>query len=466
MSDDQPKPGPTFEVPDLELAPVVSKRSPVVPRKPVEAPRQSSSGPTSGRELDLEAGPGVTLASSGGLALGSYGSAFPGGDEDDADDGFQLIQTGSSVDVAGADPSWVDRTQRTEAAWPSGRTRSAEQLPVDAVEVALTAGYGPAPESALLTPVYAYRVFTRQRVVRGLVKALHQQLAQAEAERDGSLAELATRLRPSLEASDTFRRLLEPIREVERMAGDRSQALSEADAGYRERMSKFEQALGSLREAEALAKVRVSSERALVDAAESEFRRAEAKHKRTQIEIRGVMDVARQAVGPAGGEMPQAQAEKLAELQAKAAALEPDVVRTKSALDAANQELQKAEGEVRRVQGDMKKVEREKAGVGGSLEKQLSVRVAGVSEAEQQKREALAEVARAVLASRGAVPVPDDVLAALTSQDQRVEKLAVRLETHVRALDAHDRDRAKLGVSLALGALGLVVLAILLKAVL
>ena len=83
-----------------------------------------------------------------------------------------------------------------------------------------------------------------------------------------------------------------------------------------------------------------------------------------------------------------------------------------------------------------------------------------------QRHGALAEVARAVLASRGGVRVPEATLAALRAHDGRVAAQAKRLETHLRALDAQDHERVRQGVILALSALGLVVLAIALKAVL
>ena len=71
-----------------------------------------------------------------------------------------------------------------------------------------------------------------------------------------------------------------------------------------------------------------------------------------------------------------------------------------------------------------------------------------------------------MLASRGGMPVPDATLEALRQHDAQVEAQAVRLETHVRALDSHDREKVRQGITITLFALGIVVLAIVLKAVL
>src|SRR6185295_12530276 len=143
----------------------------------------------------------------------------------------------------------------------------------------------------VLAPLYAYRVLARRAPLQRALALLHAELNHAELLRDTQLAELSTELRPAIEANDAFRRLLEPIREIERRAGDRSQALSEADAGYRQQMATFDAELGQLRDAELKAKLTCDEKTALANGTESLLRRAEAKHQRIQIEIRGVLDV-------------------------------------------------------------------------------------------------------------------------------------------------------------------------------
>jgi chromosome segregation ATPase len=231
-------------------------------------------------------------------------------------------------------------------------------------------------------------------------------------------------------------------------------------------MAKFDGELAGLREAEARARTQALEREASKTAAESELRRAEAKYQRVQIEIRGVMDLARQVLGPAGGDLPPEQAAKLAELQARAAALEPELNQTKATHSAAVAALREAEAEAQRVLSQIRQLDRQKAGAGATLGKQLNERAAGVTEAEKQLRDALAEVARAVLGARGALPVPEATLAQLREHDKQVEARATRLEMHVRALDSYDRDRARQGVIVVLSVLGVVLLSILLKAML
>lgn len=424
--DEQP---PSFAIPDLELEPAVSKRpqpdSPRAPQAPAPAPD----------------------------------SVF-------GDDDFELIQTGSKVELA-TGVTGPDATRRLDtASWPTGRSRPTDQLPIDPAEVALVAGYGPAPSSALLAPAYAYRVYARRGLLRRAVREHHAALVQAEAARDAALATLTGELRQSLEGNEMFRRLLEPIRDIERLAGERQAALSQADTDYRERMAQFDGQLAELTARAQQLEAQIAEREAAGQATENELRRAEAKHQRVQIEMRGVMDLARRAVGPAGGAMPPAQAAQLAELQARATALEPEVARANDSHRATTAALDQARAELREVGARTRALQRQKAAAGAGLEQQLSARTAGVGEAEQQRVEALAEIARAVLAGRGSVAVPAATLQALREHDAQVEARAVRLETHVRALDSQDRERVRQGVTLVLWALGLVVLAVALKAVL
>ncbi len=435
---DRKHPDPSFEIPDLELAPPpVSKR-----------PAKVSARVNNPAALTPD-------AASFGLEI-----SLPDLDDDDGD----LFQKGSNVELSiGASPQ---ATKRHLENWPSGHTRSVDELPIDPAEVTLAAGYGEAPKNAVLTPLYAYRVLARRAPLKRLI-ALHQtELVQAELLRDTQLMQLSTELRPAIEANEAFRRLLGPIGDIERQAGDRSNALSEANAGYREQTARFDADLAQLRDDETKARAISDEKSALANGTQNLLRRAEAKQQRVQIEIRGVMDLARQALGPAGGDMPSAQAAQLADLQARSTALEPELAQAKATHAAASKAHDEADADVRRLVGQIRQVERQKASASSALEKQLSVRAASVSEAEKQRRDALADVARAVLAARGAVAVPEALLMALREHEKSVDALAIRLETHARALDSYERERVKQGVILVLSACAILLLSILLKAML
>jgi hypothetical protein len=427
---------PTFEIPDLELAAPASKRA-TAPVSQRAAPPLTPESAAFGLEISL-----------------------PDLDEEDE----ALLQLGSNVELGlGASPEAAPRQQEN---WPHGYTRPADKLPIDPEAVTSVAGYGPAPKNAILAPLYAYRVLSRRSALKRAIAARLAELRRAELGRDTQLMQLSNELRPTLEANEVFRRLLEPIRQVEQLAGERSAALSQADAGYREEMARFDAELQQLRDGEAQAQATLTQSSRGAEASHNELRRAEARHRRVQIEIRGVLDVARRELGPAGGDMSPAHAAQLAELEERSKSLEPELSRSRAAHATAEAARGEAEAEVRRCQARIQQLERQKAGAGSALAKQLSLQAAGVDEAERGRRDALADVARAVLATRGVGKVPEAVRVALLGHDQAVEAAAIGLETHVRALDAYDRERVKQGVVLVLSALGVVLLSILLKAML
>ncbi|MES1188735.1 MAG: hypothetical protein ABUL60_33275, partial [Myxococcales bacterium] len=206
MNERKPSP-PQFEIPDLELAAPVSKRTAPVSKR--TAPPLTPESAAFGLEISLP-------------------------DLDDEDEA--LLQLGSNVELGlGASPQ---AAQRQREDWPHGHTRPADKLPVDPAAVTAIAGYGPAPKNAILAPLYAYRVLSRRSALKQAIAARHAELRQAELGRDTQLMQLSNDLRPTLEANEVFRRLLEPIRQVEQLAGERSAALSQADAGYREQMAR------------------------------------------------------------------------------------------------------------------------------------------------------------------------------------------------------------------------------------
>ena len=329
-----------LQIPDLELEPAVSKR------------------PES-----------VTARGSHSARLGSSPSGFAD------DDAFELVPTGAKLELSGDVIQPGPESQRATAAWPNGRTDSAEQLRVDPLEVTLVADYGVAPSSVALTPLYAYRVYARRRHLQRAVAEHHAALQRDEAERDEALAQLASELRPTLEANETFKRMLEPVRELERLAGDRNAALSQADAGYREQLAGFERELLGIGESLVEARKLLARCSDAAESTDADLRRAEGRNRRIQIEIRGVMDLARQALGPAGGDLPAPQAAQLANLQTRLHGLQPELDRTRAAHVGSSTELERARSELKRLEDKAHRVEREKAAAGGRFLALYSVRL-------------------------------------------------------------------------------------------
>ncbi|HEX3775609.1 MAG TPA: hypothetical protein VHV51_14150 [Polyangiaceae bacterium] len=417
MSESQPKPSPQgFEVPDLELEPVV---------------RSSRNTATVSAEPNLF--------------------------DDDA-----FLAGSATVDLAldarEHAPQARSPAHPTNAqAWPSGVAPARDRLAIEPVELALLAGYGAAPTSPHLTPLYAYRVFVRQRELKHALVALDAEYTRAEVERQAALAELGRALAPELEPREQFRRLLSPLLELERTADQRGKALSSVSLELNEQASAIDSELEQIaaRLTNELGQERDAQHK--YDQRLEAMQRAEAKLKRVQIEVRSLVQLAEQKLGPQGEHIPEPEALRLAELRARTASLEPDAAQAKAELERAKSALNEASARVAAARRNERLAERKRLALVQHYQAELDARGRSLDETAEQKRSAFAELGRAVLAAPGDVSVPETVLAQLRAASERADALLIRCELHLRALDAYDRSRAAQGVKLA-GTLAAIVL--------
>jgi len=427
----QPKPAaPLFEVPDLELEPV------------------SRSVRTPGRAVAPESKPKPDA-----VAPPSTGTPNRFDDED-------FLDNGATLELALDDPTSPHpapssaRTASTNAlrdasGWPTGRAPDRARLAIDPSELALLSGYGEAPTNPLLSPAYAYRVFTRQRELKAELGPLDRDLLRAENERENALAQLARAVRPEAERVEQLRRLLSPLLELEQVAASRGQALSDTNADLDRQASAID------RERDAIAaelELALASERAAQharDAAQELFRRADAKLKRVHIEIRAVTQVIEHQLGPNGGPVPAPEASQLAELRARSTVAETELQVARLQLENAETALDHASARVAAVRQNEHLASRKKQALLTHYRQELDLRGRSLDESAEQRDAALADLGRAVLALRGAVVIPEPLIARVRAASDCADALALRAERHLRALDAYDHARASQGVKLA-----------------
>jgi hypothetical protein len=471
MSESQrPKPAaPSFEIPDLELDPLPRSGRGAAPsaRSAPHSSERVASATNLFEEDSFDMGGGLSLDLDLDPAPGlvDFGSAI----QFDAAADFELLPSTRAAAHESGPSSVVTRrgaatpTTMGGIGWPSGRAPDAETLSLDPIELALVADYGPAPHSAHLTPAYAYRVFTRQRELRAQLVSLCAARDRAELEREALLAELARAVRPIAEPMPVFRRLFTPLFALEEVASQRGQALSSVNAELSAKSAAFEAELRQI--AEQLAAQQALEQTALRAHAERDqlAQRAEAKLKRVHIEIRAVTHVAEQKVGPQGGQIPEPEASQLVALRQRVDAIQPEVTRSKAEVEQAQAALDQARNTLNALRQAERATARKKQALGDSFQKELQVRSVGLSETESQRRAALAEVGRALLAAGGAVPISPAWLERVRAVSERADGLIFKCETLRRALDAYDRARVSQGVRLACTALGLLVLLLVLK---
>ena len=477
MSESQrPKPSSSqFEVPDLDLGPAPPSFKQAAPAAAAVRPAAQAQprGPGSNfgtpdlfdDEDSLASG---TLSLEVDTGSRSQATAFAGAIAFEQPGDFELdavvrpaLQLGDAPRSGGA--ALREQATSTTEAWPSGRAPEPEQLKLDPVEIAILADYGEAPQSAQLTPSYAFRVFTRQRELKRQLLSIAAESARAEFEREATLAELARAVRPAVEQNERFRRLLVPLNELEQVASQRGQALSSVNAQLDARTSELE--AGRSHTGRQIEAEQQLEQAALLvhDEREATAKRADAKLKRVHIEMRAVTQVAEQKLGPKGGQIPEAEAAQLEALQQRAAALEPEVARARAEFEQAKHGLGQVRARLEMLHQSERQASRKKRALGEHVQKEVLARSVGMSENEAGQRAALADLGRAVLGSNGVVDVPAAWLERVRSVAGRADKLAIRREMQRRALEAFDRERVTQGVRLVCTAVGLFIVLLALK---
>jgi len=442
MSDSQrPNPPvPSFEVPDLELDPL-----PRLPGQAALARSAAARAPSSAPDQ-------------------RFGSSFDFGEPGELEELEFERSAQPNFQIAGESAPRLTLAKRAQAVadpranWPTGRALDATQLKLEPREISVLADYGDPPASVPLTLAYAYRVFTRQRELKHQLIPIAAECERAQAEREAMLAEFSRALRPIIEPLAEFRRFLAPLIELESRAAERGQALTAIHAQLGAESDQIDAELAQIasqiaaeqqaeREAE-----RRSEER------EADAQRTNAKCKRVQIEMRAVTQLAEQKPGPVGEHLPASEAARLASLQQRVDAMQPEITEARAALEQAKQTLAQVQARLDALRQSERRLGRKKQALGGAYQKELATRSQGVSETEVEQRAALAELARAVLAARGTIDVPEGWLERLRKVCDHADQLIVRAEMQRRAIIAYDVPRARQGVRLACTAASILLL--------
>ena len=474
MSDPRKEPEfllPDLEVPDLELEPVPAQRSNsprvATPNAPSVPARPNSAAPataTSGLpELDLEAGAGVVLGATPAGDASYFGAASFGGDFDD--DG--MLDNGASLAVAA---EGYDRSRATAsvpaastAALPSGRTPNVDQIEVAAHEVERVAGYGPPPTAFYAAPAYAYRVATRQRALRKSLVQADSELRAAEAERDLRIAEMALGLRPALEQDERFRRLFEPLTGLDRVASDQGEALSQVSSEYEAQAAELQAELEATRtELSQRGLVEQAASQAFVDR-EANWKRTDAKLKRTNIEIRNLIESNRGAQGQPAPALPPDTTRALAQLNERLAVQKDEATKARAEHDRTQAELSAVRQQVSELQKRARRIEQHQTALAQKYQKRFEAQNQGLTSAETQRIAVLAEIGRAVLDSRGKQPIAPEALGAIAEADRATLEHSRKAAALLRALDAYDRDALKQGRTITAVLAGAAMILIVLK---
>jgi hypothetical protein len=325
-------------------------------------------------------------------------------------------------------------------------------------EVERVAGYG-SPPSIPLTPLYAWRVFTRQRALREKLPQIAAQRARAEHDRDAELAELATELRPILESNEDHAALFEPLLNIERAGRERSRALAQTNSEYAAQLAAVDEERQSLERQ--LSEQRSAEQRdaTVVTECERAHARVEARLKRLQIEIRAVVEQAHRIAGP-GGKMPPEQQSKHDELVSQVELIKPELADLANELSRQRSELQAQRDYINQLSQNVIEVSTKKAAVDEEIRSQFVVAEGeGLAEAELR---VLTLIGHQLFLRAKDLPVEADRLVPIVSADEAARALAEEHEKHLRALNAFDPATVQRGYIVAGGFALLLVLFVVL----
>lgn len=426
---------PVFEIPDLDLPPP----KPGTSQARLAAVRMNESGERA--RVTLEAGlselpgPALDLDLSAPISAG-HGSDLPA-HEVAGRAGFQLESM--LPDVAGITVAPAGRPN-----WPSGVTQDRALLEFDWNQVQALARYGAPSSIGALNVFYALRVFVqRGRLRRELIRC-EAELARAEAAREESLSRLAYEKRAELAEQPDFRRLLQPLTEMERYAGAQEKLQKSSEQEQSAELNRLDAEVGPLR-AELQEAERALEQLCAVQAErEQSLTRLEARHKRGFIELRAI-----EQRGGGSDEIERIREEQRATLPALEAA--------KRAYQATLAELDVRSKNQRELRFRIGELERKKRDVRARHERRLRASNKEFGAANSRYLRALADVGRAVLAARGGVSVEPAFIAELTDADAAVARALSESEMRVRALDACDRNKLATGYAWLWGSLLLLV---------
>jgi len=339
--------------------------------------------------------------------------------------------------------------------WPTGKTPDSAALRIDPVEVSLAADFGSAPSVVLLAPVYALRVLTKKRALTAKVKELSGALDGASKKRDALLVTLVQERRGKILLTEGGEALFEPIVAIERVALERREALSGTNADYGRLATELDTQISSAEAAVVAQEAVVADRRKAVEGLQVAFDRLDAKRKRLYIELTGLVNIVEKAQGKVSPE----QTANMTRLEAAIAAQKPELDAADRALSDGKALVVAAEGDLRRLESGGRDLAKKRRALDDQFQKQIGVRSQGVTEADERRMDAFADLGRKVRAEKGRlVEVDSASLDAIARADEAVLARLTELEKFVRAVDAYDADAFKRGIVFAAALAGALVL--------
>ncbi len=378
------------------------------------------------------------------------------GDDDEsaaAGSALQLDLSAPTNDYVDAPPP-ASEPQKAREIIPRAQAPAAP-IEIDPFEIKALADYGPDPNSIIEAVPYSLRVLRRQRELKRALEGVRAALKEAETKRDERMIELGTLLKPVVMSHPDYASLRASLGHAEQLVAEREQALAATNASFRDQAAKVDAEIAAIDPSLAAAKTDVAARKKEYDDAEHLRQKHEARRKRVEIDVRAAQT---KLAAPETAPNDRAAAEALiatATRERETRAVEVRIA-TQGA-EKAKASLAGAEAHLGQVEGQIELLRKKRRALEQEFSRQGAVRSEGVSAASKDVRNALLEIGRKTW--QGGPEVEGSAMRRrdVADSEQRIKRLQLDLEKHVRALAAADKNSVRNGL-IVLGATVVVLL--------
>jgi hypothetical protein len=413
-------------------------------KPPTSRPASGSAAASSVRPPDFTRDPPRSSAGSR-IPVASDVPNF-GGDvalEDDLDD-LEFGGPSSQLNVV------VDtRDPQKDIPWPNGRTPFEDEILPDLSHVKEISGFGEAPRSFYLTPLYAYRVYSSLDALRKKLAHAEHQLAHAEANRDALLAEFAESKRAELTAKHRFAPLFLKVIEHE-------SAISQKQTDLQNSGVQGDAALGQIRTKIAAQKTEKQQKQRDRDEqherlkhTERELARHTAALKKVDIQYRNLQT--RLEKEAPGTDVPPEFEEQFQSLDSQKGSLQAEIAAAKEAHGQQAKVLRESEKHLAQASASLQLEEGKKEALVISQEGEASELNRDLELASFHRQTELADATRVLLELKGEFPVEPQVRKQVILLDESVRQAFVLVQSLRLAQHSMDSAAYSTGRSIIIG---------------
>jgi chromosome segregation ATPase len=339
--------------------------------------------------------------------------------------------------------------------WPTGVTQEPDATFVNVALARPLCSWGDPPKTWWQTPFYALLVYQGHRNLLGELKPTTDELRQVEVKRDQCLMALAMQLRSTLASHPAFATALAALQAADSECSCAQAQLQQLQTQSTSEIQAVERAIATTETHLTDLQAALRAAQQALDSAEIDLQRKQARIQRLGIERRNIEQVP--------GNDPN-KARHLDELSEQATALLPAADACHVSVQSRRVELTQAEAMVGQKQSEMTNLKLRRTALERGLNSSVTGASTAMTQACEQRAAVLADLGRAILQTKGQVPVADATLDKLVHYDDAVIALCQRKRLCLAALESYDRRAVKRGLQVTALVVVLLVIACLRRA--